>query len=55
MILIDSKPENIVSILGTGQELFIINNAILMQIFIKPETTTTTYDFYLEDINGNYE
>ena len=53
MILIESQPRDLVTILGEAEELFIINNAILMQIFIKPTTASTTYDFSLKDINDN--
>lgn len=50
-ILIDSKPITITTELWDGNHEFAINNAILMQIQVKPTTTTTTFDIYINDVN----
>jgi len=52
MILIDSQEKTIPSVLGELTNSFIVNNAFLKQIIIKPDTTTTTYDFEIVDVNG---
>jgi hypothetical protein len=53
MILIDSQQKDLTTVLGEVEEIFIVNNAILMQIFIKPATSTTTYDFCIKDSTDN--
>lgn len=52
MILIDSQPKTKSTVLGELSETFVVNNAILKQIIIKPATTSTTYDFSVVDIDG---
>jgi len=53
MILVDAQHISETTILGTAEHEFVINNAILMQIFVKPATGTTTYDFSLKDVYDN--
>ena len=51
MILIDSQPKTTPTILGELTEEFVVNNALLKQIIINPETSSTTYDFEVVDVN----
>lgn len=53
MILIDRKSFTLPTVLGSLSQLVIINNSILQQVLVKPETATTTYDFSIEDEDGN--
>lgn len=52
MILMDSHNYSEASVLGELTKLFIINNAILQQIIIKPTSGGTTYDVELTDVDG---
>ncbi len=51
-ILTDSKAFSITAVAGTVSREIAINNAILMQIYINPATSSTTYDIKINDENG---
>jgi hypothetical protein len=53
MILIDRKTFTITPILGVGEYQVITNNSILVQLIVKPTTSTTTFDVVIEDEDSN--
>lgn len=53
MILIDRQKFTLSTITGDAQQLIITNNSLLQQIVVKPTTSTTTFDFSIEDEDSN--
>ena len=53
MILIDRKTFIIDAVLGVAEKQVIINNSILVQLIVKPLTSSTTYDIIIEDEDNN--
>lgn len=53
MILTSNKNFTITAVTGEGNYEIATNNAILMQLIVKAETSSTTFDVIIEDKSNN--